>query len=443
MANQYITRQEVLNGYSAAFMLNLFILKYADKTLVNRTAEWDLPIYGNGATIQVRKYPITPVTRVNIATLNGPLTKTIQNVEQETVDVTVDQFLYSAFQINAVNEKLFLNGRAADDETMHAAVKPAAHQVNKDLYEGLILNANILALSPSTTLNTQKTLGSINVVAHHNNMPAGRCLMVSPTAINDLTTHFGTYLNSKASSPALENRLPGFGYFSEIGGDNVVEEFITGTANTNTGTTTLSVAAVNDDVTLTIDFTVATGVGLTIGVGDPLSLDSATVQAVARASFQNIPRTIQLPSFIAADAPASNPDFTPAVKDANGITITRGFYTVPVTGIVTVSLSQKVATSGNFQTISAPSAIVPIGTPVRFYDNHVVSFMISESGINFASPRIKRIENATNLYSRHEEIDMRFATQGNLLTETNTKELAMMWGKGYDSFYLIRVMSNN
>jgi hypothetical protein len=440
--NQYITRQEVLNGYSAAFYINAFLLKYADKTLVDRTAEWDVPVFGNGATIQVRKYPVAPVTLVDVSTINGALTKVQQTVQQRTVNVTISQFCYSLFEISTINQKLSLNGRAVDDETINAAVMPLVFQVQKHLYDNLILNANILANSPTTTMNTQNSLGNIQVIATSNNMPMDACLMLSNNAVNDLRSHFGTYLNSKVSSPALSNKLDGLGIFSEIAGDNVVKQWVTGTANTSTVTPVLSVAAVDGDTGLTIDFTVANA-GLTIIVGDPLTFDSATVFAVARGTYQVIDQTVNQASLIAADAAGVNPDFTPAVLDANGIIITPGFYTVPAGGVVSITVGQTIQTAGNFQTIQAPSAIIPIGTPIKFYADHVASFMVARSGINFASPRIRQIENATNVYSTYEDVNLRYSTQGNLQTETNFKQLASMWGSGYDNFYLIRNMSSN
>ncbi len=443
--NTYVTRQEVLDGMNAMFQVRVGLLDYANKTLVNRTQMWDLPKYGNGQTIQVRKRVVTRGTLTDIATLNGAFTKTLQFVEQETIDVTVDSFYNSFFELNAVNQKLFLNGESANDNTVYAATNDLVFKTQKYLYDRLILNANILALSPATSLNNQTTLGQIHTVSIQNNMPQKACLMISNTAAKSLQSHFGAYLNDKASTPALTNRIPPVGYFSEIFSDNVVTRFDGGTANASNGVATLSIAAVNGDTTLTIDNLL---VGNTIIVGAAITLNSPTVSAMARGTYQVINQDINQPSFIAQDAPATNPNFTPAVKDANGIIITPGFYTVPGGGVLTVTIQaggngSKVATSGNFQTIQAPGASIPIGTPVVFYAPHIVSFVVADTGISFASPKITPIENATNTYSNYKDVNLRYATQGDLSTETNAKELASMWGGGFDGFYLIRVMTNN
>jgi len=442
--NSFVTRQEVLNAMNAAFQPRAFLLDYANKTLVDRTTAYNIPTYGNGQTIKVRKRSVTRGVTTNISLLNGPMTKTIQPIEQETIDLTVDTFYNATFQLNAVNQKLFLNGEAANVETVDAAANDLVFRVQKYLYDHLILSSNILALSPASSLNTQDALGQIGVVAKSNNMPEDACLMVSNTALNNLSSHFGVYLNQNASTPALKNTLPGFGLFSEIKSDNVVENYVTGTAINSTVTPVLSVAAVNGDTALTIDFTAANA-GLTIIVGDPLTATAADVFSIARGTYQRISQSVNRPSFIAADIPAGtvNADFTPPVIDVFGNIVTKGFYTVPVGGVVTISIGQTVATSGNFQTIEGPAATIPIGTPITFYDDHVASFMVARTGISFASPRIVEIENATNTYSTHNDLSLRFATQGSLLTETNQKEIAAIWGQGMDNFYLIRVMSNN
>lgn len=433
--NQFTTTQEVLDAMNAAFQVRAFLLDYANTTLVNRSADWTVSDYGRGSTIQVRRRSTTRGVRTDISTLNGPMTKIIQKVEQETIDIILSEFYNATFELNAVNQKLFLNGESANKETAYAAVDNLVFNVQEFLYDNLIKNANILALSPQTSLNNQTTLGRINVIANSHNMPEKRALMISNNAFNDLAAHFGSYLNDKASTPALRNRLSGLGMFDIIAGDNVVANFETGNAFEDNSTATLAVAAPNGTTQLSVN---NMSNGKTINVGSPITFVSSTVRSVARGTFQVISTDVTRPSLIVAADPTLA-DFTPAVGN------TPGFYTVgvAVSTQVTFKTEQAVQTSGNFQAIDAPSAIIPIGTPIRFYEDHVVSFMTSDTGISFTAPKLTPIGNATNVYSTHKDLSLRYSTQGDLLTETNVKELACIWGTGMDKAYLIRNMTAN
>ena len=68
--------------------------------------------------------------------------------------------------------------------------------------------------------------------------------------------------------------------------------------------------------------------------------------------------------------------------------------------------------------------------------------MISDTGISFAAPKLTKIENATAMYSSYNQLNFRYQMQGNLDNEVNTREIAALYGSGYDKAYLIRVMSN-
>ncbi|GAI42947.1 unnamed protein product, partial [marine sediment metagenome] len=202
VVNKYQNTQEVLNGMAAAFVSKNRFIDFANTGLVNHTNTYKVPVNGLGYDIEVRRRSTVKVNTLDVRGLTGGFAKTKSNIEQQVVTVSVDQFSYSEFDINTVEGVLFLNGSAATDETVYASMDSLNFTVNQHIYDGLVRNSNILALSPSTSLSNQATLGSINTVANVHNMPTRRCLTVSQTAIVDLQSHFGTYLNQKASNPS-------------------------------------------------------------------------------------------------------------------------------------------------------------------------------------------------------------------------------------------------
>jgi hypothetical protein len=122
---------------------------------------------------------------------------------------------------------------------------------------------------------------------------------------------------------------------------------------------------------------------------------------------------------------------------------TEGYYTVTGGGTVTIPVTTAIKTEGNFQVVDAPANVIPVGTFVDFFGDHVAGNYITKSGISFASPKLKRIDNATVKWSDGKGVSLRWASQGSLSQETNQHELACLYGAGMDEAYLIRVMSSN
>ncbi len=434
MAATYRTKQEVLDGFAAAFDVRNRFISYANTGLVDRTSAYNVPLNGVGHEIFVRRRSTTRGQVINVTGLTGAISKVKSNIEQQTISVNVNQFYYAEFDINSVEGKLFVNGKSADDETVMAATDDLHFNVNKFLYDGLIKNANILALSPSTSLSNQNTLGQVSTIANHHNMPERRCLTISQTAATDLQSHFGTYFNNKASNPALSNQSFSAGYFQDVGGDNVVTKFITGTAHTLNGQTdriTVNSTVNNGDTT--VDLINDSASSKTINVGEPMTFDESNISAVARGTFQIIDRSISKPSVIIAEG----------VDGQNGYVAANRQYTVGAGASIVVTIEQSVDLSGNFQTVKSPNDEIEAGADLTFYDDHYVSFMLSDTGLSFAAPKLQKIENAEAMYSSYNQLNFRFQTQGDLGNEVNTNEIAALYGAGYDPAYLVRVMSNN
>lgn len=442
--NQYLSRQEVLDAYNAMFQTESPYLKYANTEIVNRSQEWDLAQFGNGIRVQVRRRPTTRGTTIDPATVSGPIVKTLQYVEMETIDVDIDKFYYSQFEISSINEKFYLNGNAVTDETIKAAVDDQRYQVTGYLYEKLLLKSRILALSPSSSIGNQTSLGRIQEKSKLHNMPALGCLLTSLRAGTDIQASFGPYFNTKVSNPSLTAENPTLGYFGDLKSYHNVKLFKTGNAVSDNGSTTVATAITNGATTIDLENMTP---GVIIRVGSPLVFNASDVRSVGRGAYNIIPTSEDQPSFIVA-ADATNPDFTAGPPPGENPNFTylpanEGFYTVPGGGALTIPVTTPIQTSGNFQVVDAPADTIAIGTPVNFFDDHVASNYITTSGISFASPRLKRIKNADVEYSEDSGVSLRWASQGDLSTDTNREELASLYGSGMDQAYLIRVMSNN
>ena len=445
--NLYTSRQEVLDAYNARFFVEAPYLKYANREIINRSQEWDLAEFGNGITVQVRRRPTTRGTTLDATTLNGPVTKTFQSVEMQTINVTVDTVYYAPFEINSVNEVFYLNGKAVTDETILGAVQDQQYKVTGYLYERLLLNSRILAGSPSSSLGNQTSLGRINEKATLHNMPALGCLLTSLRAGTDIQASFGPYFNTKASNPALTAENPTLGYFGDLKSYHNVKQFKTGDAVNDNGTTNVQAIITNGATSIPLQ-------GLTPGaiirVGSPLEFDDSNLRSVGRGAFNIISTTEDKPSFIVA-SDSTNPDFTagpPPGENANFTFLSgvEGYYTADGSGEVTIPITTPINLTGNFQNVLSTQTIanqIAVGTLVNFFADHVAGNYITDSGISWASPRLKRIMNSEVEYSDNNGISLRWSVQGDLSTDTNIHELASLYGAGFDPAYLIRVMSNN
>ena len=426
MANTQITTDYVANKLTTPFVASLGALRFANTeytSIFEKQSGQGVPL---GTSVQMRLQPTYPALSTT-TTINGAMNLQLNNFQQETIDINVDEFIYSPIELNVIEEQLRV-GTAADiieDQYIQPARKSLQSQVNRKIYNSFVRTAYYQIGDGSAELNDALPVGNLRATMTSLNIDKTRYLGLSPFDEATINSEYTKIFNDKFSTAALEMgllspRWQGFETYE----DEHIEEFEAGTSSAATaGTLTLAADITNGATAISITNT--SGGSVTFKPGDAVVyIDSGTGNPtvnywfVSQIDRRKVPPTkLTLKSVIIAPNATDIGAGTFPTWDVPSQT-----YIVADAATALVKISREILTdfANNFAYINANytgdgsdvGTIPAASIDIQILGNRNVNMGLVKNGLYIASPAPTIIKNSDFTIRRQNGLSVVVAEQG-------------------------------
>ena len=420
MANTFSVTEWVAKEIAAPFYCSVPALQYASMEYA-QYFDKGRQGFAPGDTVQIRLQPTYPVNSISAST-SGELTLATNNFQQKTIDLTVDDFIYTRIDLNAIEGQLDL-GTDPDilkQQYIMPAVKALKKEANNRIYNAFLQAAYYQTGSTSSAINNQLTVGLADALMEDLNMPAERYLGLSSIDNTYLSSALGSYFQRDVSDEGVLMGLvnPQFNGF-EVYRDTSIVEHTAGTASTDTGVTLG--ADINDgDVTITLNGTTALN---TVLPGDAIVVDNEGYYWVSQVDRLKIDPSEFPLTFIVVP-------YTQSAANTEWDSGTQT-YTSAGDGLV-VQVSREVLTdlSNNFAYINAESngGVIASGTALTITPSRRSNMCVAKGGLAIASPPIEKIVSSEFAIEKVNNLNIVVARQGQLEKLTNVNLVGFLFG---------------